>query len=66
MFNANTATRNWLRTNLGDELVVENHFAAVSSKPERAVEFGVPRELVFPIWDWLVDATRCGRPSDWR
>ena len=48
MFNANTA-RNWLRANLGDELVVENHFAAVSSKPERAVEFGVPRELVFPI-----------------
>lgn len=52
MFNANTA-RDWLRANLGDELAVENHFAAVSSKPERAVEFGVPRELVFPIWDWV-------------
>ncbi len=52
MFNANTA-RDWLRANLGDELVIENHFAAVSSKPERAVEFGVPRVLVFPIWDWV-------------
>ena len=52
MFNANTA-RDWLRANLGDELVVENHFAAVSSKPERAVEFGVPGDLVFPIWDWV-------------
>lgn len=52
MFNANTA-RDWLRANLGDELVVENHFAAVSSKPERAVEFGVPKDLVFPIWDWV-------------
>ena len=52
MFNANTA-RDWLRANLGDELVVENHFAAVSSKPERAVEFGVPGNLVFPIWDWV-------------
>ena len=52
MFNANTA-RDWLRANLGDDLVIENHFAAVSSKPERAVEFGVPRELVFPIWDWV-------------
>ena len=59
MFNANTA-RNWLRANLGDELVVENHSAAVSSKPERAVEFGVPRELVFPIWDWVG-----GRYSRW-
>jgi glucose-6-phosphate isomerase len=52
MFNANTA-RDWLRANLGDELVSENHFAAVSSKPERAVEFGVSRDLVFPIWDWV-------------
>ena len=52
MFNANTA-RAWLRANLGDELVSENHFAAVSSKPARAVEFGVSEELVFPIWDWV-------------
>ena len=52
MFNANTA-RDWLRANLGDELVSENHFAAVSSKPERAVEFGVSGDLVFPIWDWV-------------
>ncbi len=52
MLNANTA-REWLRANLGEALVVENHFAAVSSKPEKAVEFGVPRGLVFPIWDWV-------------
>ena len=52
MLNANTA-RGWLRANLGEELTIENHFAAVSSKPGRAVEFGVPRELVFPIWDWV-------------
>ena len=52
MFNANTA-RDWLRANLGDDLVSENHFAAVSSKPERAVEFGVSEKLVFPIWDWV-------------
>ena len=52
MFNANTA-RDWLRANLGDELVCENHFAAVSSKPERAVAFGVASDRVFPIWDWV-------------
>jgi len=52
MFNANTA-RDWLRANLGDELVSENHFAAVSSKPERAVGFGVSSDRVFPIWDWV-------------
>ena len=52
MFNASTA-REWLRANLGDDLVPENHFAAVSSKPERAVAFGVSENLVFPIWDWV-------------
>ena len=52
MLNANTA-RAWLKANLGDELVSENHFAAVSSKPERAVQFGVSKDLVFPIWDWV-------------
>ena len=52
MLNANTA-REWLRANLGAALVPENHFAAVSSKPERAVEFGVARDRVFPIWDWV-------------
>ena len=52
MLNANTA-RAWLRANLGADLVPENHFAAVSSKPERAVEFGVAADRVFPIWDWV-------------
>ena len=52
LFNARTA-RNWLRANLGEDVVLQNHFAAVSSKPERAVEFGVNKDLVFPIWDWV-------------
>lgn len=52
MLNAETA-RNWLKANLGDDVNLSNHFAAVSSKPERAVQFGVARERVFPIWDWV-------------
>lgn len=52
MINANTA-RNWLRANLGEDVPLENHFAAVSSKPERAIGFGVHRDRVFPIWDWV-------------
>ena len=52
MLNANTA-REWLRANLGEEVVLENHFAAVSSKPDRAVEFGISQNRVFPIWDWV-------------
>jgi glucose-6-phosphate isomerase len=52
MFNALTA-RSWIRANLGDAAEMENHFAAVSSKPELAVEFGIDSERVFPIWDWV-------------
>ena len=52
MLNAKTA-RDWLKGNLGDELVSGNHFAAVSSRPERAVEFGINEDRVFPIWDWV-------------
>jgi len=52
MLNAETA-RNWLRANLGDDVNLANHFAAVSSKPERAAQFGVSRDRVFPIWDWV-------------
>jgi len=42
-----------LKANLGDDVNLANHFAAVSSKPDRAVEFGVSRDRVFPIWDWV-------------
>jgi len=52
MLNAETA-RNWLKANLGDDVDLANHFAAVSSHPERAVQFGVSGDRVFPIWDWV-------------
>ncbi len=52
MLNAETA-RNWLKANLGDDVNLANHFAAVSSRPERAAQFGVSGERVFPIWDWV-------------
>ncbi|MDR1709871.1 MAG: glucose-6-phosphate isomerase [Candidatus Accumulibacter sp.] len=50
--NAETA-REWLRANLGHEIDLSRHFAAVSSAPERAAAFGVKPERVFPIWDWV-------------
>ena len=52
MLNANAA-RDWLRANLGENVALQNHFAAVSSKPERAIEFGVHADRIFPIWDWV-------------
>lgn len=52
MLNAETARR-WLCDNLGEDVDLGRHFAAVSSKPERAVSFGIQAARVFPIWDWV-------------
>ena len=47
-----TSARAWLTRALGSEAVAR-HFVAVSSRPERAVEFGLAAENVFPLWDWV-------------
>ena len=52
MLNAQTA-RDWLVANLGDAAAVASHFAALTAKPERAVEFGIRENAVFPLWDWV-------------
>ncbi|OFZ89258.1 MAG: glucose-6-phosphate isomerase [Betaproteobacteria bacterium RBG_16_64_18] len=52
MLNARTA-RDWLVSNLGTPDAVASHFAAVTSKSERALEFGIAPEAVFPLWDWV-------------
>lgn len=50
--NASNA-RTWLVQQLGDEQAVSQHFLAVSSNLEKAAEFGIPAQNVFPMWDWV-------------
>ncbi len=50
--NANTA-RAWLVRGLRGKRAISKHLCAVSSAPERAAEFGVPRDRVFRMWDWV-------------
>ncbi|MCM8595053.1 glucose-6-phosphate isomerase [Accumulibacter sp.] len=52
MLNAQTA-REWLVANLGDAHAVSRHFAALTAKPERAIQFGIREEAIFPLWDWV-------------
>ncbi len=52
MLNAKTA-REWLLSNLGDPAAIGKHFAALTAKPERAGEFGIAEEAIFPLWDWV-------------
>ena len=51
MLNAKTV-RGWLRSGL-DQDDVSKHLAAITSKGSLAVEFGIPEDRVFPMWDWV-------------
>ncbi len=56
--NANTI-KAWLQDHLANK-GFEKHFAAVTTATEKAVQFGVPREQIFPMWNWVG-----GRYSIW-
>jgi len=58
---ANAArARTWLEAALGKTADLSRHFAAVTANIAGATALGVPRERVFPMWDWVG-----GRYSVW-
>ena len=59
MMNA-IAARAWFLDCGGTEEDIPHHFVAVSSRPDRAKEFGIPAENVYEMWDWVG-----GRYSMW-
>ncbi|MDR2207696.1 MAG: glucose-6-phosphate isomerase [Azoarcus sp.] len=54
------AARQWLRSQLGSDIDIGAHFAAVSNAIEAAVAFGIRPDRVFPLPDWVG-----GRYSVW-
>ncbi|MBI2960689.1 MAG: glucose-6-phosphate isomerase [Betaproteobacteria bacterium] len=52
--------RAWLERSLGPRAALAPHFLAVTANEERAREFGVDAERIFPMWDWVG-----GRYSIW-
>jgi glucose-6-phosphate isomerase len=57
--NARSA-RAWLVESLGDEAAVARHFTAVSTNARAVEEFGIDRDNMFELWDWVG-----GRYSVW-
>lgn len=55
-----TFAREWLQAKLGERADISAHFAAVTRAVDMAVAFGIQRERVFPIPDWVG-----GRYSVW-
>jgi glucose-6-phosphate isomerase len=53
MTNANSA-RAWLCAGLGhDERSIPRHFVAVSTNAKEVTKFGIDRDNMFEIWDWV-------------
>ncbi len=59
MINAQFA-RDWFLNDIKDESQLAKHFVAVTANIEAAKEFGVARENIFAMWDWVG-----GRYSIW-
>lgn len=54
LHNAEVA-RAWLKqaANISDKPLLNNHFIAVTAKPNAAVAFGIPESHILPFWDWV-------------
>ena len=49
-----TSARTWLLEGLGGgEEAVANHFLAVTAETERALAWGIPRDGILAMWDWV-------------
>lgn len=51
LLNAKLA-REWLTEALGED-ATERHIVAISSNIDKALEFGVGPDQIFPMWDWV-------------
>ena len=47
------AARSWMLNHGCAEKSLAKHFIAISSKVDKAVEFGIDADNVYPIWDWV-------------
>src|SRR5690606_38400329 len=47
------SARSWMLASGCAQQDLKNHFVAISSRVDKAVEFGIAQENVYPIWDWV-------------
>lgn len=52
MTNAETAMK-WLVEATGDRAAIGKHFVAVSTNQEKVCAFGIEKENIFDMWDWV-------------
>ncbi len=47
------AARQWMLEKKLPESDIAKHFVAISSNIEKATAFGIAKENIFPLWDWV-------------
>ncbi|HZQ62390.1 MAG TPA: glucose-6-phosphate isomerase [Casimicrobiaceae bacterium] len=47
------AARAWLRAQLGPDADLGRHFLAVTSNTAAAERYGIAKEDIYPLWDWV-------------
>lgn len=47
------SARSWMLASGCAQQDLKNHFIAISSRVDKAVEFGISPDNVYPIWDWV-------------
>jgi len=47
------ACREWFLNNGGTKEYLARHFSAVTANVDKATEFGIAPENIFPMWDWV-------------
>ncbi|QJR80066.1 glucose-6-phosphate isomerase [Alteromonas pelagimontana] len=47
------STKEWFLKQGGSQQDIAKHFVAVSSNVKAATEFGIAKENIFPMWDWV-------------
>jgi glucose-6-phosphate isomerase len=52
LINAKTVL-NWLKEKVVATDAITQHFVAITARPEKAIEFGINKNNIFPIWDWV-------------
>lgn len=52
LLNARSA-KTWIQDYFNDAGATKSHFSAVTANPSRALEFGIERDNIFPMWDWV-------------
>lgn len=42
----------WMKEKIPDK-AIQPHFLAITAQPQKAIEFGIAKENIFPLWNWI-------------